>query len=43
MENALVMCSILNRTCIVPPLAAHSNFYVNYNNQASYATSLTRH
>ncbi|KAH9251929.1 hypothetical protein BASA81_010133 [Batrachochytrium salamandrivorans] len=32
MENAMVVCLLLNRTCIAPPASPHSNFFRNYNN-----------
>lgn len=31
MENAMVVCLLLNRTCIAPPASPHSNFFRNYN------------
>eukprot|EP00924_Labyrinthula_sp_SR-Ha-C_P014853 maker-scaffold_9-snap-gene-0.0-mRNA-1 protein AED:0.27 eAED:1.00 QI:0/0/0/1/1/1/2/0/662 len=33
LANSLITCRILNRTCIVPPAASHTNFYENYNKQ----------
>jgi len=32
MESALIICKLLNRTCILPPAAPHSNYFNNYNN-----------
>lgn len=31
LENAMVVCMLLKRTCIVPPASPHSNYYRNYN------------
>lgn len=32
-ENALIICRITKRTCVAPPIAAHSNYFHNYNKQ----------
>eukprot|EP00511_Aplanochytrium_stocchinoi_P000093 CAMPEP_0204822766 /NCGR_PEP_ID=MMETSP1346-20131115/949_1 /ASSEMBLY_ACC=CAM_ASM_000771 /TAXON_ID=215587 /ORGANISM="Aplanochytrium stocchinoi, Strain GSBS06" /LENGTH=634 /DNA_ID=CAMNT_0051949149 /DNA_START=328 /DNA_END=2232 /DNA_ORIENTATION=+ len=32
-ENALIICMLLKRTCVAPPIAAHSNYFHNYNKQ----------
>jgi len=31
LETALVICKLLNRTCILPPIGQHTNFYFRYN------------
>ena len=31
LESAMVICKLLNRTCIAPPASPHSNYFVNYN------------
>jgi len=31
LENALIICRLLNRTCVAPPAAPHSNYYPSYN------------
>lgn len=33
LEHALVICQLLNRTCVVPPAAAHTNYFEKYNIQ----------
>ena len=31
MENALIVCMLLGRVCLLPPLAPHTNFFQKYN------------
>ena len=33
LEHALVICQLLNRTCVIPPAAAHTNYFEKYNIQ----------
>ena len=32
-ENALIVCQLLNRTCVAPPSAPHTNYFQKYNIQ----------
>lgn len=33
LENAILICRLTNRICILPPVSRHTNYYYNYNVQ----------